>query len=384
MRVQVSVARPAQYITLWVTALLKPVETLKIQYINASDARPTRHAMSPVTQIAPHTEARLIDQFGRQVDYIRLSITDRCDFRCVYCMSEDMTFLPREEVLSLEECARLVRIFVELGVSKVRITGGEPLVRKNALWLFEEIGRLPGLRELVTTTNGSQLAHQAQALRAAGVKRVNISLDSLDAERFRKITRVGELDKVLRGIEAAKQAGFDNIKLNTVLMRGVNDDEALPLLEFAIAQDIDISYIEEMPLGEVDHTRESTYVSNEATLRLLQTRYQLIGSTETTGGPARYWRIPGTQTRVGFISPHSHNFCESCNRVRITCKGELYLCLGQEDKVDLMPLLRTFPHDDEPVIEAILGAMRIKPKGHDFDLRRAAPAVVRFMSVTGG
>ena len=340
--------------------------------------------MSPVTQIAPPTEARLIDQFGRQVDYIRLSITDRCDFRCVYCMSEDMTFLPREEVLSLEECARLVRIFVELGVSKVRITGGEPLVRKNALWLFEEIGRLPGLRELVTTTNGSQLAHQAQALRAAGVKRVNISLDSLDAERFRKITRVGELDKVLRGIEAAKQAGFDNIKLNTVLMRGVNDDEALPLLEFAIAQGIDISYIEEMPLGEVDHTRESTYVSNEATLRLLQTRYQLIGSTETTGGPARYWRIPGTQTRVGFISPHSHNFCESCNRVRITCKGELYLCLGQEDKVDLMPLLRTFPHDDEPVIEAILGAMRIKPKGHDFDLRRAAPAVVRFMSVTGG
>ena len=340
--------------------------------------------MSPVTQIAPHTEARLIDQFGRQVDYIRLSITDRCDFRCVYCMSEDMTFLPREEVLSLEECARLVRIFVELGVSKVRITGGEPLVRKNALWLFEEIGQLPGLRELVTTTNGSQLAHQAQALRAAGVKRVNISLDSLDAERFRKITRVGELDKVLRGIEAAQQAGFDNIKLNTVLMRGVNDDEALPLLEFAIAQGIDISYIEEMPLGEVDHTRESTYVSNEATLRLLQTRYQLIGSTETTGGPARYWRIPGTQTRVGFISPHSHNFCESCNRVRITCKGELYLCLGQEDKVDLMPLLRTFPHDDEPVIEAILGAMRIKPKGHDFDLRRAAPAVVRFMSVTGG
>jgi cyclic pyranopterin phosphate synthase len=340
--------------------------------------------MSPVTQIAPPTEARLIDQFGRQVDYIRLSITDRCDFRCVYCMSEDMTFLPREEVLSLEECARLVRIFVELGVSKVRITGGEPLVRKNALWLFEEIGRLPGLRELVTTTNGSQLAHQAQTLRAAGVKRVNISLDSLDAERFRKITRVGELDKVLRGIEAAKQAGFDNIKLNTVLMRSVNDDEALPLLEFAIVQGIDISYIEEMPLGEVDHTRESTYVSNEATLRLLQTRYQLIGSTETTGGPARYWRIPGTQTRVGFISPHSHNFCESCNRVRITCKGELYLCLGQEDKVDLMPLLRTFPHDDEPVIEAILGAMRIKPKGHDFDLRRAAPAVVRFMSVTGG
>ena len=333
--------------------------------------------------VAP-AETRLIDQFGRQVDYIRLSITDRCDFRCVYCMSEDMTFLPREEVLSLEECARLVRIFVELGVSKVRITGGEPLVRKNALWLFEEIGRLPGLRELVTTTNGSQLAHQAQALKAAGVRRINISLDSLNAERFRKITRVGDLDKVLRGITAAREAGFDNIKLNTVLMRGVNDDEALSLLEFAIAQEIDISYIEEMPLGEVDHTRDSTYVSNEATRQLLQTRHTLVSSAETTGGPARYWRIPGTKTRVGFISPHSHNFCESCNRVRITCKGELYLCLGQEDKVDLMPLLRAHPQHDEPVIEAILNAMRIKPKGHDFDLRRAAPAVVRFMSVTGG
>ena len=326
----------------------------------------------------------LIDQFGRRVDYIRLSITDRCDFRCVYCMSEDMTFLPREEVLSLEECARLVQVFVNLGVSKVRITGGEPLVRKNALWLFEQIGHLPGLRELVTTTNGSQLAQQAQALKAAGVRRVNISLDSLDAERFRKITRVGDLDKVLRGITAAKQAGFDNIKLNTVLMRGINDDEALPLLQFAIAQGIDISYIEEMPLGEVDHTRGSTFVSNESTLGLLQTRYPLVSSSESTGGPARYWRIPGTQTRVGFISPHSHNFCESCNRVRITCKGELYLCLGQEDKVDLMPLLREFPHDDQPLIDAILGAMRIKPKGHDFDLRRAQPAVVRFMSVTGG
>jgi GTP 3',8-cyclase len=326
----------------------------------------------------------LIDQFGRSVDYIRLSITDRCDFRCVYCMSEDMTFLPRDEVLSLEECARLVKVFVSLGVKKVRITGGEPLVRKNALWLFEEIGQLPGLRELVTTTNGSQLEQHAQALRKAGVKRINISLDSLDAERFRKITRVGELDKVLRGLAAAKQAGFDNIKLNTVLMRGINDDETLSLVDFAIAQGIDISFIEEMPLGEVDHARESTFVSNKLTLKLLQAHQTLISSAETTGGPARYWRIPHTNTRVGFISPHSHNFCESCNRVRITCKGELYLCLGQEDKVDLMPLLRTFPHDDTPLIEAILGSMQIKPKGHDFDLRRAEPAVIRFMSVTGG
>jgi len=326
----------------------------------------------------------LIDGFGRKVDYIRLSITDRCDFRCVYCMSEDMTFLPRNEVLSLEECARLVKIFVSLGVSKVRITGGEPLVRKNALWLFKEIGQLSGLRELVTTTNGSQLEQQAEALKTAGVRRINISLDSLDAERFRKITRVGDLDKVLRGIAAAKLAGFHNIKLNSVLMKGVNDDEALPLLAFAVDQGIDISFIEEMPLGDVDHTRDSTYVSNEATLKLLQTRYELISSAETTGGPARYWRIPNTNTKVGFISPHSHNFCESCNRVRITCKGELYLCLGQEDKVDLMPLLREFPDDDRPLIEAIIGSMRIKPKGHDFDLKRAAPAVIRFMSHTGG
>lgn len=326
----------------------------------------------------------LIDGFGRKVDYIRLSITDRCDFRCVYCMSEDMQFLPRDEVLSLEESARLVRAFVSLGVTKVRITGGEPLVRKNAIWLFNEIGQLPGLRELVTTTNGSQLEHQAQALKDAGVRRINISLDSLDATRFRNITRIGDLDKVLRGIAAAKQVGFDNIKLNTVLMRGVNDNEALPLTAFAVEQGIDISFIEEMPLGEVDHSRDDSFISNDATLKLLQSHYQLVSSTESTGGPARYWRIPGSQSKVGFISPHSHNFCESCNRVRITCKGELYLCLGQEDKVDLMPLLRNFPDDDRPLIDAIIGSMTIKPKGHDFDLRRAAPAVIRFMSHTGG
>ena len=331
-----------------------------------------------------HPQPALHDQFGRKVDYIRLSITDRCDFRCVYCMSEDMTFLPRDEVLSLEECARLVKIFVDLGVSKIRITGGEPLVRKNALWLFEQIGRLQGLRELVVTTNGSQLESQAEALKKAGVKRINISLDSLDAERFRKITRVGELGRVLRGIAAAKQAGFENIKLNTVLMRGINDDEALSLLKFAIEQELDIAYIEEMPLGEVNHQRNSTYVSNDATLQLLQQHHALVSSAETTGGPAKYWRIPQTKTRVGFISPHSHNFCESCNRVRISCKGELFLCLGHEDKIDLMPLLRAHPDNDAPLIQAILDAMQIKPKGHDFDLRRAEPAVVRFMSHTGG
>ena len=327
---------------------------------------------------------QLIDQFGRQVDYIRLSITDRCDFRCTYCMAEEMTFLPRNEVLSLEECLRLIKVFVQLGVTKVRITGGEPLVRKNALWLFEEVGKLDKLKELVLTTNGSQLEKQASGLKQAGVKRINISLDSLNSGRFKKITRTGELDKVLRGIQAAKLAAFDNIKLNTVLMRGSNDDEIETLVDFAIKQAIDISFIEEMPLGEVDHTRESTFVSNAETLSILQKKYALVASTETTGGPARYWQVANSNTKIGFISPHSHNFCEACNRVRITCKGELYLCLGQEDKVDLMPLLRNHPNDDQPLIQAILDSMSVKPKGHDFDLQRAKPAVVRFMSHTGG
>lgn len=326
----------------------------------------------------------LIDQFGRRVDYIRLSITDRCDFRCHYCMAEEMTFLPRDEVLTLEECARLVKLFVRLGVTKVRITGGEPLVRKNAMWLFEEIGQLTGLRECVLTTNGSQLDKFAQRLKASGIKRINISLDSLNASRFQQITRVGDLQKVLAGLDAALSAGFENIKLNTVLMRGINDDEAEALVNFAIQKRIDISFIEEMPLGEVNHARENSCVSNADTLDLLQRKFLLTPSHHQTGGPARYWQVNGQATKIGFISPHSHNFCESCNRVRITCKGELFLCLGQEDKVDLMPLLRAHPHDDAPLVQAILHGMRIKPKGHDFDLRRAQPAVVRFMSHTGG
>ena len=327
---------------------------------------------------------KLIDQFGRVVDYIRISITDRCDFRCVYCMAEDMAFLPRDEVLSLEECARLVKVFVGLGVSKVRITGGEPLVRKNAMWLFEEVGNLDGLNELVLTTNGSQLESQAAALKKTGVKRINISIDSLQPERFKKITRTGDLNKVLAGLQASIHEGFEGIKINTVLMRGINEDEAANLVQFAIDKKIDISFIEEMPLGEVDHARLNTFVSNIETLKLLQSKYSLLPSTETTGGPARYWHVANSTTKIGFISPHSHNFCENCNRVRITCKGELYLCLGQEDKVELMPLLREHPNDDAPLINAIINSMTIKPKGHDFDLRRVEPAVVRFMSHTGG
>ena len=328
--------------------------------------------------------AQLIDQFGRTVDYIRLSITDRCDFRCEYCMAEDMTFLPREQVLSLKECARLVKIFVALGVTKVRITGGEPLVRKNAMWLFEEVGNLDGLKELVLTTNGSQLARYATALKQAGVKRVNISIDSLKPERFNKITRTGRLEQVLDGLQASIQAGFEGIKINTVLMRGSNDDEAIDLVQFAIQHNIDISFIEEMPLGDVTHNRQNTFVNNADTLKLLQSQFNLLPSTETTGGPARYWRVADTHSKIGFISPHSHNFCEACNRVRISCQGELFLCLGQDEKIELMPLLRANLDNDAPIIDAILNSMKIKPKGHDFDLSRAKPAVVRFMSHTGG
>ena len=326
----------------------------------------------------------LVDRFGRQVNYLRLSITDRCDFRCVYCMNDEPTFLAREDVLSLEEYARLVKVFVELGVSKVRITGGEPLVRKNAMRLFEALGQLPGLDELVLTSNGSQLEQHAMALKQAGVQRINISLDSLDATRFRRITRVGDLAKVLRGIAAAKQAGFANIKLNSLLMRGINDDEAVDLVAFAMAQELDISFIEEMPLGAMPQDRQARYVSNEQTLRVLRARYDLIASTANTGGPARYWQVPKQKSKIGFISPHSHNFCEACNRVRISCQGELHLCLGQEQSVDLRPLLRGYPEDDGPLKQAIIGSMQIKPKGHDFDISRASPAVIRFMSHTGG
>jgi cyclic pyranopterin phosphate synthase len=252
------------------------------------------------------------------------------------------------------------------------------------LWHFEEIGQLEGLHELVVTTNGSQLEKHAHALKKAGVKRINISIDSLVPERFNSITRTGNLKQVLAGLDASIAAGFKSIKINTVIMRGINDGETSDLVQFAIDKKIDISFIEEMPLGVVNHDRENTFVSNADTLKLLQSKYSLLPSTETSGGPARYWRVADTLTKIGFISPHSHNFCESCNRVRITCKGELYLCLGQEEKIDLMPLMRANPLDDQPLIEAIRNSMSIKPKGHDFDLQRAEPAVIRFMSHTGG
>jgi cyclic pyranopterin phosphate synthase len=338
--------------------------------------------ISPVT--SRHPKGTLVDKFGRHVTYVRLSITDRCDFRCSYCMAEEMTFLPRAQVLTLEECLRIAGTFVDLGVTKVRVTGGEPLVRHNAIWLLERIAGLSGLKELVITTNGSQLDRFAAALRAAGVRRINVSLDTLRAQRFREITRVGDLAKVLRGLDAAQAAGFERLKLNTVMMRGVNDDELIDLVQFAVDRAIDIAFIEEMPLGDIGHARQSTYFSSEEALARLQTRFVLLPSTETTGGPARYWRIPGTSTRVGFIAPHSHNFCDTCNRVRITARGELYPCLGNNDAGQLLPLLRAYPSDDGPLRAAIVRTLGIKAKGHDFGNQMSTPQVVRFMSMTGG
>jgi GTP 3',8-cyclase len=326
----------------------------------------------------------LVDRFGRHVTYVRISVTDRCDFRCVYCMSEKMTFLPREKVLTLEEIAAIARAFSELGVWKVRITGGEPLVRRNVQWLFKEIGAMPGVRELVLTTNGSQLPHMAGDLRAAGVRRINISLDSLRPDKFRRITRVGDLGVVMNGIQAAQDAGFDRVKINSVILRNRNHDEVNDLVQFAVDRGMDITFIEEMPLGTIDdHDRAEAYYSSDEVRRDVETRYTLIATTETTGGPSRYFRIPNTDTRVGFISPHSHNFCESCNRVRVTVRGRLLLCLGQEHSVDLMRVLRAHPGDAQRLKQSIVDAMQIKPKGHDFDLTRA-PNIARHMNVTGG
>ena len=334
----------------------------------------------------PPSPTPLIDRFGRRVNYVRFSVTDRCDFRCLYCMSEQMTFLPRARVLTLEELATLGRAFVELGAHKIRITGGEPLVRRNVLWLFRELGRLReyGLGELVLTTNGSQLERYAADLQAAGVARLNISLDSLNPERFRRITRVGELAPVLRGIRAAQAAGFQRLKLNAVILKGRNHYEVTDLARFAVDNGLDISYIEEMPLGVIgDHDRAEAYYSSEAIRADLAQTLTLIPSTESTGGPSRYYRIPGSETRIGFISPHSHNFCGDCNRVRVSAEGRLLLCLGQEHSVDLRHVLRAHPGHQERLKQAIVAAMAIKPRGHEFQLG-GQPVILRYMNHTGG
>ena len=284
---------------------------------------------------------KLVDKFGRQVDYIRLSVTDRCDFRCVYCMTEDMQFLPRKQILSLEELYTVAKAFTELGVRKIRLTGGEPMVRSDVMSLIEKLGRLPGLEELLLTTNGAQLDKYAGALKEAGVNRINISIDSLDAERFKRISRVGKLEKVLQGIDAAIAAGFDRIRLNSVIMHGYNEDEIIPLTDYALHRGIDIAFIEEMPLGEAsDHKREETTCNNDWVREVIESRYELINSTVRTAGPSKYVKVAGHEARIGFISPVSHNFCEECNRVRITVEGRLLLCLGNEHSVDLRAILR--------------------------------------------
>ena len=327
---------------------------------------------------------QLTDQFNRKINYIRISVTDRCDFRCIYCMSEQMKFLPKKELLTLEEINRIASIFISMGVEKIRITGGEPLVRKNIDTLFNNLSKNKDLKELTLTTNASQLKKKAEMLKASGIKRVNVSLDSLNPLNFKKMTRTGSLSNVLDGIEHAINIGIEQLKLNTVIMKGINDHEIFDLIEFAIKKNIDISFIEEMPLGATEFSRKSTFTSNDEILERIKTNYLIDKIEYRTGGPAEYWQILGTKSRIGLISPHSHNFCEDCNRVRISCKGELFLCLGQDDKIELMPLLRKYPNNDQPIKNAILNSMEIKPKSHEFNLDQSKPAVVRFMSHTGG
>mgnify|MGYP001627348607 CR=1 FL=1 len=332
----------------------------------------------------PVLDSILQDGFGRSIDYLRLSVTDRCDFRCVYCMADDMTFLPRQQVLSLEELHRLAALFVRNGVKKIRLTGGEPLVRQGIVGLCAKIAALPGLGELVITSNGSQLVKLARPLAEAGVRRLNISLDSLDAQRFRAITRTGDLAQVLAGIDAAGAAGFARIRLNCVVMQGRNADEVLALLDYALSRGLDISFIEEMPLGEVGRSRGESYCSSDWVRERIAERYSLIDSAEQSGGPARYVRLKDfPESRVGFISPHSHNFCGTCNRVRLTVEGRLLLCLGHENSIDLRTLLRRHPHSDAPLLQAIRAGLARKPLRHEFSVGGEVQ-VLRFMNASGG
>lgn len=345
-------------------------------------ATPNNNKTPAIT--ATQADSSLIDRFGRHIDYLRISVTDRCDLRCVYCMAEDMQFVPRSQLLTLEEVVRIGKTFVDLGVRKIRITGGEPLTRKNVMYVFDKLGALEGLEDFTITTNGTQLSRYAAALHDAGVTRINISLDSLQPQRFKQITRVGELNKVLSGIDAALEQGFKKIKLNAVVLKHKNHDEVIDLLKFARNRGVDISYIEEMPLGLIDeHNRAYAYYSSDEILDDLRSRYDLVPTTESTGGPSRYYRMPDSDTRVGFISPHSHNFCSQCNRVRLTAEGRLLLCLGQEHSVDLRHVVRSHPIDNAPLRQALIDAMEIKPEGHDFDLT-SQPVIFRHMNATGG
>ncbi len=334
-----------------------------------------------------NASSALVDPFGRAVTYLRVSVTDRCDFRCVYCMSEEMQFLPKRDLLTLEELDRLCSAFVARGTRKLRITGGEPLVRRNIMSLFQRLSRhlaSGALKELTLTTNGSLLSRYAGELADCGVQRINVSLDTLDPDKFREITRRGDLAVVLGGIEAAQKAGLA-VKINAVALRGVNDAEVFDLVEYAHGRGMDMTFIEVMPLGEVERERFDQYWPLSDVRARLSERFSLEPIDYSTGGPARYMRVAETGGRIGFITPLTHNFCESCNRVRVTCTGTLYMCLGQEDAADLRAPLRASP-TDEQLHEAIAEAIRRKPKGHDFIIDRTTnqPAVQRHMSVTGG
>ena len=331
------------------------------------------------------SEAALIDSFNRQVRYLRLSVTDRCNLRCTYCMAEDMTFLPKSKVLSLEEMTQVARAFVELGVEKIRLTGGEPLVRNGIVDLANSISKLSGLRELVMTSNGVLLDKFAQPLVDAGVSRINISIDSLRADRFKTLTRFGSLDDVLRGIAAAKAAGFQRIKLNAVVLKGINDDEVIDLAKFAVDEGIDISYIEEMPLGEISsHQRQNTEVSSLSIRQQLEAEFALQQSdfNDAAAGPSRYLQVANSATKIGFISPMSNNFCASCNRVRLTAEGLLLLCLGNEHSLDLKEIVRAHPNDVDLLKQAIVNSMQRKPERHYFDPNDIT--ITRHMSATGG
>ncbi|MFV2005253.1 MAG: GTP 3',8-cyclase MoaA [Gammaproteobacteria bacterium] len=326
----------------------------------------------------------LIDRFGRQVTYLRISVTDRCDLRCVYCMSENMQFVPRNQLLTLEEIIRIGTVASELGVNKIRITGGEPLTRNNIMKVFYALGELERITDLTITTNGTQLVKYAHELKQAGVTRINISLDTLQADRFRNLTRVGVLTKTLNGLDAAVNQGFKKIKINAVILKNRNHDECSDLVQFAIDRNIDISFIEEMPLGIIDeHDRGEVHYSSDDILSDLQQNYTLNPSTEKTGGPSKYYAVAGSDTHVGFISPHSHYFCDQCNRVRLTAEGRLLLCLGQEHSVDLRSVVRANPLDNKKLRKVFIDSMNIKPEGHDFNIN-SQPVILRYMNITGG
>jgi len=328
----------------------------------------------------------LIDPFQRKISYVRVSVTDRCDFRCTYCMSEDMEFLPKKDVLSLEELDSLCNTFIDLGVKKLRITGGEPLVRKNIMQLFSNLGKKlgQGLEELTLTTNGSQLHRYAKDLFDSGVKRINVSLDSLEKNKFKKITRVGDLDKVINGIMVAKEAGL-KIKINAVALKGINDNEILNLVNWCGENKFSFTFIEVMPMGEIGEKRADQYMPLTEVKSLIQTKYSITEDSLRTGGPARYVHCHETDQKIGFITPHTHNFCELCNRVRITCTGEMYMCLGQQDKADLKTPLRK-SENDQLLKHVIYDAISRKPKGHDFVIERKEDEQFfpRYMNVTGG